>query len=46
MRLSRRLVIVGLGVAFAQYAIDRADAGDAAPDYPNHTVLIIVPFPA
>jgi tripartite-type tricarboxylate transporter receptor subunit TctC len=46
MRLSRRLVVVGLGAVLTRYAMDRADAADAAPDYPNHTVRIIVPFPA
>jgi tripartite-type tricarboxylate transporter receptor subunit TctC len=46
MRHSRRLVIAGLGAALAYTAMDRADAADAAPDYPNHTVRIIVPFPA
>src|ERR1700722_4599037 len=46
MRHSRRLVIVGLGAVLAHYVMGRADAADAAPDYPTHTVRIIVPFPA
>jgi tripartite-type tricarboxylate transporter receptor subunit TctC len=46
MRICRRLVLLGLGVVLAQYVTDRADAADAPPDYPNHAVRIIVPFPA
>ena len=46
MRHSRRLVIAGLGAVLAHTAMDRADAAGAAPDYPTHTVRIIVPFPA
>jgi tripartite-type tricarboxylate transporter receptor subunit TctC len=46
MTISRRLIVLGLGVVLAHYAADRADAADAPPDYPNHAVRIIVPFPA
>ena len=46
MTVSRRLIVLGLGVVLAHYAVQRADAADAPPDYPNHAVRIIVPFPA
>jgi tripartite-type tricarboxylate transporter receptor subunit TctC len=46
MRHSRRLVVAGLGAVLTHYAVDRVDAAGAAPDYPTHTVRIIVPFPA
>jgi tripartite-type tricarboxylate transporter receptor subunit TctC len=42
MTISRRLIVLGLGVVLAHQATDRAEAAD----YPNHTVRIIVPFPA
>jgi tripartite-type tricarboxylate transporter receptor subunit TctC len=43
MAVSRRLVVLGLGLTLAPCARDSAAA---AEDYPNHTVRIIVPFPA
>ena len=46
MTISRRLVVLGLGVGLTHYAMDRADAADVPPDYPDHAVRIIVPFPA
>jgi tripartite-type tricarboxylate transporter receptor subunit TctC len=46
MTVSRRLIVLGLGVVLAYYAAERANAADAPPDYPNHAVRIIVPFPA
>jgi tripartite-type tricarboxylate transporter receptor subunit TctC len=51
MRIVRKLLVIGfclspcLGLAPSGW-IARASATDAPPDYPNHTVRIIVPFPA
>ena len=41
MTVSRRLIVLGLGVVLAYYAAERANAADAPPDYPNHAVRII-----
>jgi tripartite-type tricarboxylate transporter receptor subunit TctC len=40
------MFVVGLGFALLYCCMERADAADAPPDYPNRTVRIIVPFPA
>jgi tripartite-type tricarboxylate transporter receptor subunit TctC len=47
MIVSRRLLTIGLGLALTPCGwMVQASAADAPPDYPNHTVRIIVPFPA
>src|ERR1700739_2040466 len=47
MTICRKLLLMGLAGARAPCGwTARADAADAPPDYPNHTVRIIVPFPA
>jgi tripartite-type tricarboxylate transporter receptor subunit TctC len=47
MSIFRRLFVIGLGLVLAQCGwTARTDAADAPPDFPNHTVRIIVPFPA
>ena len=47
MTLHRRLLLtLGLGLVLAQGSIKCADAADAPQGYPDHTVRIIVPFPA
>src|ERR1700761_8457775 len=43
MTISRRLVVLGLGIGLVPTALVGARAADG---YPNHTVRIIVPFPA
>ncbi|MDB5610993.1 MAG: Tripartite-type tricarboxylate transporter, receptor component TctC [Bradyrhizobium sp.] len=43
----RAWLAIGLGVAAVQCcSTQQASAADAPPNYPNHTVRIIVPFPA
>ncbi|SDT59284.1 Bug family tripartite tricarboxylate transporter substrate binding protein [Bradyrhizobium canariense] len=46
MTVYRRLAVLGLGIVFAQCWMDRASAADAPQGYPDHTIRIIVPFPA
>ncbi|WP_249780605.1 tripartite tricarboxylate transporter substrate binding protein [Bradyrhizobium sp. dw_78] len=50
MAVCRRQMLLGLGLVLAQGGMevwpDRADAADALQGYPDHTVRIIVPFPA
>src|ERR1700748_3217133 len=47
MTIIRKLLVIGLAVALAPCGwTGRGGAADAPPDYPNHTVRIIVPFPA
>ena len=47
MTIVRRLLVVGLGLVLAPCGwMVQANAADAPPGYPNHTVRIIVPFPA
>src|SRR6201985_192494 len=47
MTIIRKLLVIGLAVALAPCGwTGRGGAADAPPDFPNHTVRIIVPFPA
>jgi tripartite-type tricarboxylate transporter receptor subunit TctC len=47
MSIFRRLFVIGLGLVLAPCGwTTRTDAADTPSDFPNHTVRIIVPFPA
>jgi tripartite-type tricarboxylate transporter receptor subunit TctC len=47
MTIICRSLVIGSGLVLALCGwMVRANAADAPPDYPNHTVRIIVPFPA
>jgi tripartite-type tricarboxylate transporter receptor subunit TctC len=47
MSIIRRLFVIGLGLVLAPCGwTTRTDAADTPSDFPNHTVRIIVPFPA
>jgi tripartite-type tricarboxylate transporter receptor subunit TctC len=46
MTVDRRLVVFGLGVILTQCWMDGVSAADAPAGYPDHTVRIVVPFPA
>lgn len=45
MTIVRKWLGIGLALALAVW-VTEAEAADAPPDFPNHTVRIIVPFPA
>ncbi|HVX77189.1 MAG TPA: tripartite tricarboxylate transporter substrate binding protein [Bradyrhizobium sp.] len=45
-RLLAPMLSLGLGLVLAHGPINRAGAADAPQGYPDHTVRIIVPFPA
>ena len=44
MTIVRKWLGIGLALALAAW-VTEAEAADAPPDFPNHTVRIIVPFP-
>jgi tripartite-type tricarboxylate transporter receptor subunit TctC len=47
MTILRKWLGIGLALALVPLAcVAQANAADAPPDFPNHTVRIIVPFPA
>ena len=47
MTILQKWLGIGLALALVPVAwVAQANAADAPPDFPNHTVRIIVPFPA